>query len=263
MIATWSEGIADGHMDQGILVDTGELVRNHPWWQARARLTIAALGRLGIRPPARVLDAGCGWGVTLEALEARGYSVVGIDVSPRALAKLDQPGRTLAVADLTRPLPEKVETFDVVLALDVLEHLDDDRVAVATLSRLANPENGVVIVSVPARPDLFSEFDAIQGHRRRYLPDRLRAAFHDSGLEVVSVFWWGAWMVPILKRERRRKKAKTGEAPAEVYRRHLRIPPWPTSLLLKLAFAMEQPQALAGKLGTGTSLFAVARRTKT
>jgi SAM-dependent methyltransferase len=248
-------------MGEEILVRTGDLVRRHPWWRARARLTLALLRKLGLRPPARVLDAGCGWGVTLEALEGAGYAAVGLDVSPRILGSLDRAGRTLIEADLTRPLPTEARPadFDAVLALDVIEHLDDDRAAVASLGRLAAP-GGRVIVSVPARPDLFSEFDAIQGHRRRYLPDRLREAFSGSDLEVESIFWWGAWLAPILRRRVGRERGATGESPAEVYLRHLRLPPWPGTRILDLAYALEQPRALRGRLRTGTSLFAVARR---
>ena len=70
MITTWSEGIADANMDEAILVELAHIVRAHPWWRARARLTLTLLHRLGVRSPARVLDAGCGWGTTLEALDA-------------------------------------------------------------------------------------------------------------------------------------------------------------------------------------------------
>ena len=65
------------------------------------------------------------------------------------------------------------------LALDVIEHIDDDRDAVSKLGQLARP-GGVVIVSVPALPEFFTEFDEIQGHRRRYLPETLQATFPDS-----------------------------------------------------------------------------------
>jgi SAM-dependent methyltransferase len=260
MITTWSSGSANDHMDESILVETGAIVGRHPWWHARARLTLALLDRLGMHPPATILDAGCGWGVTLEALEAKGYLVTGLDVSPRTLARLDRPGRSLIEADLTRPLPEAVERFDVVLALDVIEHLDDDRAVVATMGRLARPGGGLVILSVPARPDLFSEFDTVQGHRRRYLPERLHSVFDETSLRVESIFWWGAWMVPILKIQRGQGRVASMESAVEVYRRHLRIPPWPASHLLKLAYAIEEPKALAAKLKTGTSLFAVARR---
>ena len=259
MIARWSDGVADENMAEDILVDLGALVRRHPWWRARTRLTLELLRRVGVAPPARVVDVGCGWGTTLEGLEGRGYRVVGADISRRALVELDRPGRELAEVDLARPLPDRFEPFDAVLALDVIEHLDDDRAAVARLGELAKG-GGVVVVSVPALPDLFSEFDAIQGHRRRYLPDRLREAFEGSGLDLERVFWWGSWMVPILRRSRGKPRSKASDSTAEAYRRHLKLPPWPAPLVFQAAFALEQDRAIEGKLGVGTSLFAVARR---
>ena len=260
MIHCWSEGLADHNMAEDILVELGSLIDRHPWWRARARLTQELLGRLGVSPPARVFDAGCGWGTTLGALERAGYRVTGADISRRALERLDRPGRELVEVDLTKPLPlEKVESFDAVLALDVIEHLDDDRAAVSRLGDLARPD-GYVVVSVPARPDLFSEFDAIQGHRRRYLPDTLKSAFQVVNLELEQTFWWGAWMVPLIRWSRGRPKAKADESIAQAYCHYLRLPPWPIPLAMKAAYAFEQPRALAGKLRDGTSLFAVARR---
>jgi len=259
VIVTWSEGDADANMAEEILVGLAGAVRRHPWWAARAGLTLRLLDRLGVGPPARVLDAGCGWGVTLEALERRGYRATGLDVSRQALDRLDRPGRPLIEADLTRPVPETAEPFDAVLALDVIEHLDDDRGAVARLGALARP-GGVVIVSVPALPRLFGEFDRVQGHRRRYEPETLRAAFAGSGLAVDRVFFWGGWMVPVVDRQRGRPRARPGDPPARVYARYLTLPPWPAPWLLRLAFALEERRALACRLRTGTSLFAVARR---
>jgi 2-polyprenyl-3-methyl-5-hydroxy-6-metoxy-1,4-benzoquinol methylase len=262
MITTWSAGHADEHMAEAILVEQVGLIRRHPWWRARARLTLALLDRLGVRAPARVLDAGCGWGVTLAALERRGYSGVGMDISRRALEMLEheRPGRALIEADLSRSLPEGLEPYDAVLALDVIEHLDDDRAAIERLGWLTRP-GGVVIVSVPALPEMFSEFDRIQGHRRRYLPETLRLSFAQTGLELERTFWWGAWLVPTLRRQRRRPlRAVPGEPAAQTYSRYLRLPPWPIPIVLRMAFALEQGLSLAGKLTTGTSLFAVARR---
>jgi SAM-dependent methyltransferase len=261
VITTWSEGVADDNMAESILVELADLVHAHPWWRARARLTLALLERLGVGTPASVLDAGCGWGTTLEALERRGYKAAGMDISRRTLEQLDRPDRSLYVADLTRDLADGAgaDGFDAVLALDVIEHIDDDQAAVARLGRLARP-GGVVIVSVPALPEFFTEFDAIQGHRRRYRPESLRAAFEGSGLNVERVFWWGQWLVPMLRRQRRRSQGVAGESAAETYRRYLRLPPWPAPLALALGFALEHKRALDGKLQTGTSLFACARR---
>jgi 2-polyprenyl-3-methyl-5-hydroxy-6-metoxy-1,4-benzoquinol methylase len=259
VISTWSSGIADDNMDEAILVDLASIVSRHPWWHARAKLTVALLEELGVRSPARVLDAGCGWGVTLKILEECGFQVTGMDISRRTLQELDRPDRNLVEADLTKPWPGGIEPFDAVLSLDVLEHLDDDVGAVTQLAELVKP-GGVLVISVPALPDLFTEFDAIQGHRRRYLPESLRAAFDGTPLTIERTFWWGGWLVPILKRSRGKLRKKAGESIASTYRSYLTLPPWPAPLLLSARFAMEQGRALRGDLDTGTSLFAVARR---
>ena len=173
MISTWSAGAADENMPEAFLAETLGKVRVHPWWQARARLALTALQKQGVAPPMTVADVGCGWGTNLDALEKAGYAATGFDISRRILEMIDRPGRILVEADLNQPLPAGHAKFDALLALDVIEHLDDDRGALARMAQLLKPA-GVAIVSVPALPELFSEFDAIQGHRRRYLPDTLR-----------------------------------------------------------------------------------------
>jgi SAM-dependent methyltransferase len=257
MIATWSRGPADDNMPESFLADTLAKVRHHPWWTARAKLARAILEKHYIRPPQSVADAGCGWGTNLDALEKSGYQVTGFDISRRILEMIDQPGRKLVELDFNQPLPASHEQFDALLALDVIEHIDDDRAAVAGMARLLKP-GGTAIVSVPALPELFSEFDSIQGHRRRYVPETLRAAFKDTGLDVREIFWWGAWMVPILRRSRNRVDDRS--RPAKTYSDYLKLPPWPAPLLMSLAYAWEHSAAVKGKLQTGTSLFAVAVR---
>jgi 2-polyprenyl-3-methyl-5-hydroxy-6-metoxy-1,4-benzoquinol methylase len=259
VIERWSRGIADDNMAEDILVDLEGLVRRHPWWQARAALTLKLLQQSAVAPPARVLDAGCGWGVTLDALERKGYQAVGMDISRRALERLDRSGRELVEADLTQPIEQPFEPYDAVLALDVIEHVDNDREFVARLAALVRP-GGLVLVSVPALPELFTEFDAIQGHRRRYVPETLRSAFEGTGLRIDQVLWWGQSLVPIVRRQRARPRRQARDSPAEVYRRYLQLPPWPLTWLLRLVFRLEQGPTLRGRLRTGTSLFVVARR---
>jgi len=259
MITTWSKGAADEWMSEDILVDLSNLIGRHPWWHARVKLTLALLKQLGILPPARVLDAGCGWGVNLDALERHGYRVDGLDISRRILERLDKPQRSLVEADLTQSLPEPIEPYDAVIALDVIEHLDNDRIVVARLGQLTRPD-GVAILSVPALPDLYSEFDEVQGHRRRYVPDTLRQAFSESNLRVERLFWWGSWMVPVLRRRKLKPRAHASLSPAETYRRYLALPPWPLSLGLRLAFTLDHLWTLQGKAAQGTTLFAIARR---
>lgn len=253
MIETWGRAAAPEYMDDGILVELAEQVARHPWWQARSRLVARVLEGEGIPPGTHIADVGCGWGVTLCDLEARGYPVTGLDVSRQALDRLDAPGRRLVEVDLAGTF-DVSRTFEVVLALDVIEHVDDDAAVVRNLARLVGP-GGLVVVTVPALPGLTSDFDRVQGHRRRYTPATLRRAFRGSGLALQRLSWWGCWMVPVA-RMRRRARAR---GPAEAYAEYLRVPPRPVRDALELAFRLEEPLALRGLLPVGTSLVAVAR----
>ncbi|MFN0016744.1 MAG: class I SAM-dependent methyltransferase [Pirellulaceae bacterium] len=263
MIETWTRGSADANMPEAILTEQAALVRQHPWWLARARLILAALKRNNVLPPSRVLDAGCGWGVTLESLEQSGYVAAGMDISRQALEMLqaDKHDRQLIEADLTQSLSVATDKrhFDAVLALDVLEHLDDDQFALVQLGKLVRP-GGLVLISVPALPELFSDFDAIQGHRRRYLPETLSQLFVGTSLQLQQVLWWGAWMVPLLRFQRKPCNAAAGRTPSEIYNEYLRLPPWPAPWLFRAAFAWEHRRCLTGRLRRGTSLIAIARR---
>lgn len=265
MIQRWSSSIGSGDdlMPGEILVRLGQRVREHPWWQARASLTLRCLRKSGHQPGSRVLDAGCGWGVTMEVLERAGYDAAGLDVCLGALEILDRarPDRRLIEADLTREfdLAQIPSTFDAVLALDVIEHLDDDAAALSRLGTLVRP-GGTLVVSVPAVPALYGEFDAIQGHRRRYTAGWLRDAFAKSGLELEWISGWGRCLLPLAWLQRRGTKAVAGEPAWATYERYLRVPAWPFPMLLRAALEAEARMTAAG-LGTwGTSLVAVARR---
>ncbi len=258
MIVSWSSSETEQNMPESILVESAEMVRSHPWWRARAALAIRLLRRMGVHAGASVLDAGCGWGVALEALERNGYHVTGLDASRVALQSLDGPGRVLVQADLARPLPAVGDAFDAVLALDVIEHIDEDRVAVTNLARLTRP-GGVAILSVPALPFLYSEFDEVQGHRRRYRPVTLRQAVAGSGLRLERILWWGAVMVVPFSLRWRRSRGRAGSA-GEIYRRYLALPPEPLLGMLRLILALENALTMTGVSPVGTSLFALARR---
>jgi SAM-dependent methyltransferase len=257
MIITWSSGTPEENMDEELLVGLSDIVSRHPWWAARKDLVLAMLEGLNILPPAAVLEAGCGWGTNLEALEAEGYEIAGLDVSRRALDRLDRPNRQLIEADLSRGLPDSLPAYDCVLALDVIEHIDDDTKAIRELARLLKP-GGRVIVSVPSLPDLYSEFDAVQGHRRRYTAQSLRACVEEAGLVVEDIVWWGQWMVKPLRARKRRSRRRSGDTSVDVYRHYLALPPWPGPWAMRIMFRIDRWRTLRHRNSTGTSLIAVA-----
>lgn len=102
----------------------------------------------------RVLDLGCAFGFTTRQLRRRGYATVGVDGSPAYIARARRadPRGTYLVADAAHvPLPDA--DFDGILFLDVLEHLPDERGAIAEIARLLKP-GGTLVLSVPHRGPL-------------------------------------------------------------------------------------------------------------
>ena len=257
-IETWSSGDADSNMDQEILVQLADQVRSHPWWSSRTKLVQWLLNRENVLPPAPVLDAGCGWGTTYLALEQDGYQMTGLDISSRMLELLDSPQRHLAVGDLTAPFSHS-RTFDAVLAMDVIEHIDDDVAAARQLFSLLRP-GGLLILSVPALPQLFSEFDRIQGHRRRYTEEALRETLHRAGFPQSGLVWWGQLMFWLIRYQRSGDKAVPGESTYKTYMRYLTLPGYPMRLGLDVAFGIDRWLTRAGLSRNGTSLLAIARR---
>jgi ubiquinone/menaquinone biosynthesis C-methylase UbiE len=152
----------------------------HFWFQARSRLVRWMIGTR-FRAARSVLDIGCGSGFVLSELrrESPHLELAGCDVLRPALARartrLDDA--SIFLGDATH-LPLRRQ-FDVVLALDVIEHLDDDRAALSEMFRVTNPGGGV-LVTVPQHQWLWSAVDEFSRHRRRYsradLVGKMRAA---------------------------------------------------------------------------------------
>jgi SAM-dependent methyltransferase len=134
-----------------------------------------------------VLDAGCGSGDALALLAATGrYELCGTDVSERALvlARERAPGSRLELLDLEREC--LAEVFDLVLSVQVVEHLVDD---VAAIRHMATMASKYVYISTIAGRMRRSE-RAI-GHVRNYSAVELRTKLELAGLEVLWVRGWG------------------------------------------------------------------------
>jgi SAM-dependent methyltransferase len=104
------------------------------------------------------------------------------DVSGPALAKLARRGASVVCA-LVTSLPFPDAAFDLVCALDIVEHVDDDAAALGELARVARP-GAAVLLSVPLHPELWNAFDEFDGHRRRYRPELLTELLGRHGLTV-------------------------------------------------------------------------------
>ncbi|MBM7865829.1 methyltransferase domain-containing protein [Heliobacterium gestii] len=119
----------------------------------------------------RILDIGCGSGRTMAELGDLGH-IEGVEPCRPAVEQGRRRGFFVHQGSAER-LPFVDETFDALLLLDVLEHLDDDGAALAEAFRVLRP-GGLLLLTVPAHPWLFSRHDSALGHRRRYSAADLR-----------------------------------------------------------------------------------------
>jgi ubiquinone/menaquinone biosynthesis C-methylase UbiE len=166
------------------------------WFVARRHLITSLLEALYPREGRlKILDIGCGTGAMLDELAPFG-TVVGADFFPEALQFCVTRGVTadLARADVRR-LPFADASFDVVTAMDIIEHIDDDKAASCEIFRVLKP-GGRLFVTVPAFPSLWSEHDEALHHFRRYTGPRLQDLFQRVGLSVVKVSYTVTTLFP-------------------------------------------------------------------
>ena len=105
-----------------------------------------------------------------------------VDISEPALAKLRERGAAAILGQVTA-LPFARDTFDLVCALDIVEHVEDEDGALSELVRVAKP-GATLLLSVPLHPSRWTAFDDFVGHRRRYEPERLRTKLGEHRLAV-------------------------------------------------------------------------------
>lgn len=166
-------------------VQYARLYREHWWWQAREAIVIATIRRFQLPPDLEILDVGCGDALSFPALSRFG-SVRGIEIDDSLL----DPGGPFRDRIETRPLGDSLYNrsdwrFDLITALDVVEHISDDHEAVGIMVRMLRPK-GVLIVTVPAFQLLWDHHDEINHHYRRYTLSRLREALSGHGLNIVE-----------------------------------------------------------------------------
>lgn len=155
----------------------------HWWFVGRRRLFAAVIAGLDLDTAAPVLDIGCGTGAQLRMLRDLGFTdVTGVDFSDAAIDHCRAKGwGPVQKADATG-LPFTADAFDLVLATDVIEHLDDDAAALAEVCRVLRP-GAHVLVTVPAFASLWGPHDDSVGHKRRYRGSDLLRRVAAAGLE--------------------------------------------------------------------------------
>jgi len=159
--------------------------QSHWWYTGRRKILTRFVEdicrRVTDRRP-RILDVGCGTGANLLMLSKYG-DAEGVDVSEDALAFCRERGLENVKLGAAEQLPYDDGTFDLVTALDVVEHLDDDLAGLREMRRVLRP-GGRVLLFVPTFMFLWGLQDDVSNHRRRYRMPELRRVLEQAGFEI-------------------------------------------------------------------------------
>jgi SAM-dependent methyltransferase len=175
-------------MDDALERFTFDVEERHWWYRGRRAVLGAVLDGVALPPGglARILDAGCGSGRNMVELARRG-AVTGVELAPASLdaARARHLG-PVHPGSLAEPLPFDDASFDLAVALDVLEHVEDDRAALRELARVLVP-GGRLLVTVPQYGWLWGEHDVLAHHHRRYTRPLLLGRAAAAGLHAERV----------------------------------------------------------------------------
>ena len=154
-----------------------QVEETHWWYLGRRRIIQSLVEKIRTTLPnakPKILDVGCGTGANLKMLSAYG-SAEGVDISPQAVDFCRERGLDSVKLGAIEHLPYESGSFELVTALDVVEHLDDDVAGLREMRRVLR-RDGRILLFVPAFMFLWGVQDDVSNHRRRYtLPSLLRA----------------------------------------------------------------------------------------
>ncbi len=225
------------------------------WWHTAKRALAASLLERHFPPPGLIVEGGIGSGRNLVEFRSRGYDVAGFDIMPQAVEHVRTRGIDQAeVHDLGQPWPVAQGSVRAVVMLDVLEHTADP-VQVLQHARDTLAPGGGVLITVPAYPWLYSNWDKRLGHYRRYTTRELALQAKKASLEVVRLTHWNAFSLPAAVVVRMIDRLRGRDAPAEFPR----VSPG-MNRLLQTAAAVERGWLTRCGAPFGLSLVGVFRK---
>jgi len=233
------------------------------WWYVGRHCLVESIlrSRFGAPSPLAdpertILDVGCGTGAMSVRLTKWGR-LVSADYSPLALQFSQRRGIPNLIRADAMKLPLAGAQFDVLIAMDMLEHLPDDKAALAEFYRVLKP-GGLLIATVPAYPHLWSEHDVAAMHFRRYLRPELLERVRSAGFRVEKLSHTMTTLYPIVALQRRLSARRPHDS--QNPRTSIPIFPAPINFGLKKLLSVENSVAQRVNLPFGVTLLTVAKK---
>lgn len=184
-------------MELQVYENTYRNEQSHWWFVGRRTIVLDQIEQLYHgRTDLRMLDVGCGTGLNMQYLSKYGH-ITGVDLSPVALDFCRKRGHNQLVQAPIERLPFEDNSFDMVTALDIIEHLDDDVAGLSELQRVLKP-GGRAVVLVPAYMFLWSLQDEVSSHKRRYVAPQFSSVTKRSGFEIERLTYTNSLLFPVI-----------------------------------------------------------------
>ncbi|MBE9005134.1 class I SAM-dependent methyltransferase [Fortiea sp. LEGE XX443] len=246
-------------MDKEFYLQYAAVEDRHWWFVGRRRIVEQVICQLNLPKNAQILEAGCGTGGNLTMLARYGQvSAMELDETACQLAN-----ERLVTTVKLGSLPDKIpftSQYDLIVILDVLEHLDDDLAALQALSARLNP-NSWLLITVPAYQFLWSYHDEINHHKRRYTLKNLKRVVRQAGYTVRCGSYFNTWLFPLVAGVRLLKKLFKIDHHT-VDSSDLVLPAKPINKFLTFLFASERYLINRVSLPFGVSAVLLAQKTK-
>jgi SAM-dependent methyltransferase len=214
-------------------------IEEQHWWYTARRNIVHSLIHAVVPngPPLTILDIGCGNGGTSIPFHEN-YRYYGIDPSPQAiqLAQERHWGVPFLCGQAPGDCADILRGADVVLLMDVLEHIEDDQKFLSSIIEEMG-EGALLLLTVPADPSLWSPYDVSAGHYRRYDERSFRQLWEDLPVRPLLLSYFNArlsWIIRLVRSLHQHLGGSSCEA-----RRELRLPPGPLNALLRWIFEGE------------------------
>lgn len=242
-------------MESHIYAELAQQEDSHWWFCARRAIVASLLTRFPPPPQAKILDAGCGSGGNLSMLAAFGETYgFELDNASRARAEARAVG-PVESGTLPDGIPFGNQPFDLITLFDVLEHINDDKAALAALVSRLKP-GGMLLINVPAFQWLFSRHDVAHHHYRRYGWNGLKRKIEAAGLKIELMNYWNSLLFPVAAVARLAEKI----FPPKQHALGSGTPPLPVNRLLAALVSSERFLIPHVRLPFGTSIIVAATK---
>lgn len=232
-----------------------KIQKKHWWFVTKKEIVLDTIDRyLSRKADIKVLDIGCGSGLMLNALEAVGQTF-GMDMSDEAInfSREIFDGQ-VEKGLLPDQIPYNENFFDLITALDVIEHVDQDVESLRAMrSRLVS--GGKAVITVPAYMFLWSAFDEMNEHKRRYTLTELNTKLVQAGFAVEKISYYNTLLFPVVWAVRMLNNILKRNGASDVD-----MPSAPLNFVLKNIFNMERYLLRILNLPFGVSILAVVRK---